>query len=348
VRVAAFSALGALGDASCVDVLLRGACGTLDEAPTAREALKRLRGADVNAVLIAQVRSGTAARRAEAIGALSARGASEGVGAFLDAMESPEDAVRQNAVAALRQLAGMAEFSELLARLLKAKSDETRRGLQTVLVAVARRSDAPDKCAEHLMAAWKQSAGPARTDVLEVIGRLGLPQTAAAVQEGLKSPDADTRKSVLLALSNWPDSRIVPALMELARSDRDAAVRTMAIRIATPRVGSDDQLAPPQKTARFAELMKLAAGAEGRKLVLAELKAAPCAESLALAAGALDDADVVNEAALAIVEIASAKGRKAAPRDLRAALEKAAAAKILPAVRQRVEAQLKALQPKTK
>lgn len=342
VRTAALAALGVLGNEAQVPVLLKAVVAGGDQAPGAREALKRLKGGSVNAALINCAKGGDAAQRAEAILALSARQAAEGVGVFLDAMEAPENNVRQNAVVALRQLAGMEQYGDLLARMLDARNDEARRAIQSVLVAVSRRSDQPAQCAKQLMDAWKKApAGPARMSVLEVICWLGLPDTLPAVQEGLKAPDADTRKAVVQALSNWPDSRIVPTLMDIARSDSDATIKVLAFRVAAPRVSRDESLQPADKAARFAMMMKLADRLDEKKLVLAELKSAPCKASLDLAAGLLDDKQVASEAALAICEMASQRGNKIPANQLKPVLEKAAKADINPQIRQRIEAQLK-------
>ena len=344
VRQAALAALGVLGDASCVEPLLKAIKSSPGEAPAAREALVRLR-ANINPALIERAKSGDAVERAECIFVLTARGAKEAVPVFMEALQAKEDPVRQNAFAGLREMAGMPQYPELLKRLLEADQPETRSSLQSTLVAITRRSDQPAECAQQLLAAWKKAAGASRIGVLEIVCWLGVPEALPAVQEGLQSPDLEARKSVLRALSNWPDSNIVPQVMELAAKDRDPAVKVLALRVAVPRIGKDTKMAIPDKAARFAELAKLAEQPEDKKLVLGELKSAPCAASLTLAAGLLDEPKLANEAAQAIADIAAQKGQ-IPTQDLQAALQKAEQTKINPDVRKRVQAQLKALPKK--
>lgn len=341
VRQAALSALGVLGDESCVEVLLKGMKSAPGEAPAAREALVRLR-ANINPALLEHAKSGDAVERAECIFVLTARNAKEAVPAFMEALQAKEEPVRQNAFAGLRQMAGMAEYPELLKRLLGEQDGGTRSSLQDTLVAITRRSEQPAECAQQLLAAWKKATGPSRISVLEIICWLGVPEALAAVHEGLQAPEVEARKSVLRALANWPDSNIVPQLLELARSDRDASVKVLALRVAVPRVGKDAKLPAPNKAARFAEMLKLAEQIEEKKLVLSELKSAPCAASLALAAGLLDEPKLANEAALAIVELAAQRGQLP-PAELLAALQKAEQSCGNLDVKKKVQAQIKAL-----
>lgn len=344
VRTAALAALGRLGNDAQVPVLLKAAMAGGEQAPIAREALKRLKGTNVNPALINFAKGGEPVQRSEAILALSTRQAAEGVGVFLDAMEADDGNVRQNAVVALRQLAGMHHYGDLIDRMLQSKSDDSRRAAQSVLVAVSRRSDQPAQCAKQLMDAWKKApAGAPRMSVLEVICTLGLPDTLPAVQEGLKDGQAEARKTVIQALGNWPDSRIVPTLMDIARSDSDTTIKVLALRVAAPRVSRDESLQPAAKAAQFADMMKLAQRPDEKKLVLGELKSAPCQASLELAVGVLGDKQVANEAALAISEIASQRDHKIPAQQLKPALQKAAQADISPQIRQRIEGQLKKL-----
>jgi len=346
IRLAALAALGRLGDATHIEVLLAAAGKDPAQMPIVREALKRLPGAGVNAALVARARTGQADQRAEAILALSARSAAEGVPVFMEALAAGEEATRQNAVIALRQLAGMAEYPDLLARLVKSDSPETRRALQDVLVAVSRRSDQPAQCAQQLMEAWKSTKGDARMNLLEIICWFGRPETLEAVKEGLQAKDAETRKSVLRSLANWPDSGIVPQLAELARTDDDAAVKVLALRTAIPLAARDAALAPADKAARLGNLMKLAQRIEEKKLVLGELKNAPCAASLLLAAELLAEPKAVNEAAQAISELASQKTLRASPEEVQAVTKKIDEANVNPALKQRLKGQLKGVKAK--
>lgn len=342
VRVAALTALGTLGQGPQVELLLQAAAGGKDDAPIARGSLKTMPGADVNAALIAQAKSVNEAVRSEAILALSTRDAAEAVPVFMEALTASQETVRRSAVVALRQLAGQEQYANLLARMMASDSPDIRRSLQDVLVEVSRRSKQPEQCATQLLDAWKKG-GPARGNVLEIICWFGRRETLPAVQEALDSDDVEMRKSTLRSLANWPDSSIVPKLMELARSDKDAAVRVLALRAAVPQVGRDVALSPDQKAERFASLMKLAQQADARKLVLAELKTAPALGSMKLAAEQLDDPQTAGEAALAILDIASIRGLKISPEDQKPILEKAVKAKINNALRSRLQARLRAV-----
>jgi HEAT repeat protein len=343
VRITALGILGLLGDASHVGLLLEAAQKGPDEIPAVREALLHLRGSGVNQALMAAARSGNTTVRAECLFALSARGASEALPLFLEAFKATEEPIRQAGLSALRKMAGMSEFPVLLRQLQAAESEAARRNLQELLLAVCRRSDQRAQCAQQLIAAWKTAKGSSRLVVLEILCTLDEPETLSAVQEGLQSPDLQTRKTVLRALSNWRNSKIVPQLLDLARSDGEASIKVLALRVAVPLVSRDAGLAASAKAAQFTELLKLAAAPEEKRLILAELKAAPCVESLRLAVGLLDDPALANEAALAIAELAQLRKPGIKRQELQTALQKAARARIDPDIRQRLEKQIERL-----
>jgi HEAT repeat protein len=339
VRITALSTLGLLGNASQVELLLQAAQKAPTEVPAVREALLRLRGDNVNQALIAAARSGPAISRGECLLVLSARGATEAMPLFLEGLKAKEESIRQAALSALRRVAGMSEFPELLRNLLSAEAESTRAGLQDLLVNLCRRSEKRAEGVRQLLEAWKTANGPGRLGVLEVLCWLGDPEGLAAVQAGLKDPEVDVRKRVLRALNNWPNSTIFPQLLELARSDSEGSLKVLAIRLAVPLVSRDASLTATVKADRFSQLMKLATSLEEKRLILAALKAAPGALSMALAESQLRDPALANEAAVAVADLVQQNLQ-----EMRALLRKAAQANIDSALRQRLEKLVESLE----
>ena len=190
VRIAALAAVGALGDASQVELLLKSAKKGSEEAVAVRDALMHLRG-DVDKSLIACARSGDAAVRVECLVVLSSRAVAEAKPLFLEALKDREESIRQAGFAALRKVAGSAQFPELLRQFQTAEAEGTRRGLQELLVSLCRRSEQRADCQRQLVAAWKNTSGPARLDVLEILCSLDIPASLGPVQEGLRATDVE-------------------------------------------------------------------------------------------------------------------------------------------------------------
>ena len=122
-RVAAVQALPEIGLASATPVLLAlQNDGEDDVAKAAREALAALAGSEVDAVLVSMLSDKDAATRVAAVELLGQRRV---VGAVPDLLKTAEDAdesVRAASIGVLGELAGAAEFTQLVDLLLKATS----------------------------------------------------------------------------------------------------------------------------------------------------------------------------------------------------------------------------------
>jgi HEAT repeat protein len=89
-----------------------------------------------------------------------------------------EDAVRVAALTVLRDLAGTGDLEALVQILLKTKSGAVTKSVTHALVVVCARepvvgSEPSPACVDPLVAGLKQSSGPARQALLQVLGRVG-------------------------------------------------------------------------------------------------------------------------------------------------------------------------------
>jgi HEAT repeat protein len=250
VRLAALAALGTVGNASHLDLLLKSG---------SRESLERLRGPEINPALMARAKSGDPAERAECLTALVARGATGITSLLMSAADDAEPRVQQAAFAGLRILAGPAEASELLRCLRAAKPGPTRRGWQDTLVTAARRDDS-GTIASSVVAASKNETDAARALFIEVLGGIGGEESLACLKDGLKSPEADVRAASVRALSNWSDIAPVENLIAFAGATDDAKCRVLALRGVARLVRQEKNLAPARAARILNRAIEAAAG----------------------------------------------------------------------------------------
>jgi len=204
VRQAAIIALGAIGNASSVPVLV----GLLERADKQErrlisDALARLRGDGVDVAL-------AKAAQPETIRALVSRNAKSTVPALLALAKNGN----REAIAALGRLAD--DPAPLIPLLDK-------EGVESAVVAICRRTGD----IQPLIAA---ANGPQRAFVLPVLGALGGERALAALRAALKSDDAEAKLAAVRALLNWDTAAPLPDLQEVLATATDPKLKALAER----------------------------------------------------------------------------------------------------------------------
>ena len=129
VRTAAFGALGRIGNAASVPLLLGIAAGSSGaEQAAARQGLQRVRGAEIDAALAATAERGELPLRVEAIRTLAARSAVSAVPLLLKTAEDENEAVRIESLVALGVLADPPTLPALVKLLAAAPTAGQRAG----------------------------------------------------------------------------------------------------------------------------------------------------------------------------------------------------------------------------
>ena len=213
VRRAAIIAIGKLGDASSVPVLL-GLLATAEKAeqPAIVEALARLPGPGVDAALLQSPQP-------ETIRALVARGATAAVPGLLVLAE----AGNPEAISALGKLAPAADGPRLMA-LLDNASD--RQPVEAALVALYRRAGETQAVADAAL----QASGPRKASLLAVLGVLGGDRALAVLRASLQSGDADAQLAAVRALADWETGAPLEDLRAVAKTAADAKLKALAAR----------------------------------------------------------------------------------------------------------------------
>ncbi len=305
VRVAAVRALGVLGNASTVGLLLDAATsgGAVGEA--AEGSLTVLRGADVTKALTASLRGNdNAAARARAAEVLAARRDVSALPALLEAGRDRDATVRRAAYQALGTLAGERELPEMVALMIAAKDSAERRVLERATASVVGRLDEPEAAAQPLISGLAEADERAFPSLLVVLGRAGGDRARNAVREQLDNPNVDIKKAAIRALGNWPDPSPADDLIKIAKNDPDQTCQVLAVQgyvrlIGLPSDRPDEETLEMYKTA-----MKIARRPDEKKLVLAGVANVASHEALEFVEQYLDDEEIGEEAKAAHEKLA--------------------------------------------
>ncbi|MGC8669143.1 MAG: HEAT repeat domain-containing protein [Chthonomonadales bacterium] len=321
IRTAALRALGALGNASVVPVLLHyAATGSPADREAAARSLTELQDARVDGKLIAAAETSGGEVCLAAIRALAERGARIAVPFLLRAAAGPDNRIGLAAARALRDLAGSDQLGALV-KLMVRTSPARAQMLADTVADIARRCpdrNVPITLLEHNLRTTRDPRK--RSLLLEALAQLGGARPLAVLRSSLRDPDADVRATALRLLAEWQSSEPAPDLLSIARTAPDTTTRAVALRGFVRMVALDTSLSPAAALARYRDALSLARSADERRQVLSGIARVRSRDALALAASFLNDAEVRAEAEAAVVQIAACTAGTW-PEDTRALLE---------------------------
>jgi len=303
VRAAAIRALGSVGDGSAVDMLLATAAGRQpEEQEAARDALTRIRGADVDARLLVAIGQGESARRVEAIQAVGLRRAAAGK-ALLAAAAGSDRAVSVAALRVIRDSAGPDQLSGLLDLLLARPAGERDDAIEAVSE-VARRGADENQRTGAVTARFSAATKPAdRADLLTVLAQVGGESALHALQTAESDSAPEVRSTALRLLAEWPTDEPMADLLRACKSSATANEKALALRGYVRMIGMNEQRTPDQALALYKEAAAGATSSAEKRLILSGVGKLGSLDALEFARTFLSDEAVRPEAELAVVDI---------------------------------------------
>jgi HEAT repeat protein len=307
VKKAGVLALGKLGDASVVPLLLDllGADAAL--AGAARESLAQVPGEEVNQKLVAALTAAKAPdRRRTVIAILERRKATAAVPVLLKDAQAGDAGVRAAAMSALRQLAGPKDLPEMIRGVLKAAKGREREAAERAVAAVCARIADPERRAAPVLAFLEKELKH-YADLLPLLGRLGGMEAREILRAALGAGDAAQVEGAVRGFCNWPDRTVTEDLLKLAEKAKGPEQRREALR-ALVRVNSNPtDGATAERLAALKKAMELAPGNEERKAVLEGLGGVRDIETLRYVLPYLKNKDLAQQACKAVVELAHSR-----------------------------------------
>jgi HEAT repeat protein len=300
VRLAAISALGSVGNATCLAPLLQIAIESdADLSRAAKEALMDLPGDSVNKDIAARLATADG-KVYPVLVELVGRRRIEATEALLKALKSADRGVRNAALAALGNTISEKYLSVLIKEAVTPASEDDAAVAKTALKTAAVRMPDREACAAELAAALDKLPVPTKSGLLEILGAVGGTKALAAVGAAAKSSDSTLQDVGSRLLGEWTTIDAAPVLLDVAKGGGKYQTRALRgyIGIAQKFIMTEDQRTQMCKSA-----LDIARQPAEQKLILEVLQRYPTLEMLKVAIQAMQIPDLkkdASEAALAI------------------------------------------------
>jgi HEAT repeat protein len=306
VRAAALRALGSVGDASAIPLLLKvAATGAKDEQEAARDSLTQIHATGADESLVAAIGQGDSAVRIEAIKAVGSRGTASGK-PLLDAAAGSDRAVSVAALRVLRDSASPDQLPDLVSLLLAGPSGDRFEAIEAVSE-VARRGKDDNQRTAVIIARLNSAVRPAdRADLLIVLSQVGGPTALRALRKEESETGSEARSTALRLLSEWPTDEPMADLLRAYKASTNSTEKAIALRGYIRMIGMNEQRTQDEALALYKQAAAGSTGPAENRLILSGVSKLGSLDALEFARGYMADSAVRPEAELAVVEISKA------------------------------------------
>lgn len=307
VRVAATTALGRVGDATCLPILLEAALDADAElSQAAKEALAGLPSDKVDAQIVALLDQ-PAGKSYPLLIALVGQRRIDAVPELLKAAEHSDPAVRSAALTALGETVTIKRLPVLISRVVAPKNAADAEVAQRALRAASVRMPDREACAAELATALATAPAASKTILAEILAEVGGAKALQTLAAAAKSKDPAMQDAGSRLLGKWNSVDAAPVLLDLARSAPEPKYQVRALRgyIGLARKFS---MTEPERVAMCQKAFDTASQPAEQKLVLEVLTIHPSAEGLKLAINAIQVPALKSEATQATLVIAQKVG----------------------------------------
>jgi HEAT repeat protein len=309
VRIAAFKALGNLGDASLVPSIAAAAATTGPAQAAARQALLDLRHGDVTAALVQQLSSEPPAARFEAARALAGRQDHAAAPKLLQLAQQENNPARPAAFQALPLLVSESQLTDLVHLVTGARTVAGRAAAAEAFLAACRhlRSLRPSVDPSALVGALNSGKADVQLALFPAASGFTDPRVRDALRHEAASRDAKVREGAIRAMCATIDPELLPDLQKLAREAHEQNLKYLAasacVRLATQEESVN--LPPARRLEILKALLVPPPGSDQKLIVLSGLAEVPGLDTLKLIEPLLGDPAVRAEAARAAIKAGS-------------------------------------------
>jgi HEAT repeat protein len=308
VRLAALRGLAVAGNADDVPWLVElAAAGRGQESEAARSALASLPAGEANSALVAMLPGARPEARVEVIQGLVARGARQSIPRVSEYLTDVSEPIRLAAWEAMAALGTQEQLPAVILLLKRASNERIQEAAEKALRSIVRRTGAGGR--QDLLAGLEGANAASRVVLLRALVLIGDAESLNAVRAAVRDREPAVRDAAVRVLTDWPAAEAAPDLLQLLRGTDNPVWHTLAFR-GYVRLGCASPAPPADKLHMMTEAMKLAAGAEEKRQVIAALAELREPAALELLARCLDDAGVVEEAGAAAVKVAGSLDAK--------------------------------------
>lgn len=308
VRAAAITALGKLGKASDVDVLVTEAIGSDPQIKSAaRDALAVINADQIEQTMIALLGRDKKNQllAMEIIGRRRISAAGPQLVGIAKTAGAPQ--VRLNAIKSLTQIAPPELLPALLDLATAAKTEGERAAAKRAVLDTSLRVPDRDQAAELVASRFDRVPTDQRSLLLEAMAAIGGKRALSFVTDAANSDDRQLQDAGTRVLGSWSTPDAAPALLQIADSDHPDHVRSLRgyLRIARQLNFSD-----AERVEMVRKVLGVAERDDERLLALTILERVPTKLSLELAVSQLASDQLGSKASEAVSNLANEVAKK--------------------------------------
>jgi len=309
VRLSAVTALGRVGDASCLSPLLAIAVDADPElAQAAKLALFELPGDKINAAIVKQLPNAEGKSYPLLIELVGQRRIEAASDSLMKALDHSDSVVRRAALAALGETVAPKGLSVLIDQVVAPKHAADAEAAQQALRTASVRMPDREVCAAELTAAMDRSKGATKSTLLQILGEVGGTKALETIGLAAKSNDPLLQDTSSRLLGEWMTLDAAPVLLDLTKSAPGEKYQTRALR-GFIRIARQFVLPEPQRAKMCEQALAVSKNPAEQKLVLEILMRYPHLDTLKLAVKTVSEIpDLKVDATHAVLAIATKLG----------------------------------------
>jgi HEAT repeat protein len=310
IRLAALGALGRVGNASCLSILLEAAGDSdADLGRAAKTALVDLEGEKVDAQIASLLANAKGKSYPLLIELVGQRRIEQATPSLLKALSSSDKMVRSAALLALGETVALKDLSILISRVVAPKNADDAAVAQKALKNASIRMPDREACATELTAAVDRAPTDTKIPLLDILGDVGGERALKTLAAAAKSNEPQLQNAGSRILGKWNSLDAAPVLLDLAKTGPAPQFRVRALR---GYIGLARRFAmPDQERAEMCQqALDTAKQVAEQKLVLDVLRIHPSMETLKLAVKSIQTPGLKEDATQATLAIAQKLGGK--------------------------------------
>ncbi len=305
LKLAGIRCLGLIGDASTTGVLIETLAAGGDVTAAAQEALVSRPAKEVVPVLIETLRN-RPALRGQVIPVLVKLKSYDAIDPLIDIAAATDPAEYVPALDGLRGIADpdKTDIPRLIKLLLRTERGKHRDEVEKTILIVCDKLPAGADRAKLVLASLAGIDRAEAPKYLPLLGRLGGAKALAVIQTSMRDNDPAMREAAIRALCNWPNAEVADRLLELAKTSANRTHRRWALRAYIRVITLKSDRPEEQTLAMLQNAMKLAEGADEKRLVLERAATVRTMDTVNWIAPYLDDPELAQTACVAICDLA--------------------------------------------
>ena len=320
-RVATLGLLDRFGEVSAVPVLLDAASESdADLAGAAKSTLTRMEGKPVDEALLSRLPQASGKARQVIIELAALRRIEAAVPAIVSSAEDPDPGIRRAAFTTLGTLGSEQQAGDLVRLLSKRQEPGDREAIESALTAICGRTGT--KSLPQVLPLAKNNDSELRIIALRALATVGGRDALAAVASAVEDRDESVQDEAVGTLATWPnnwpdDTAVAEPLLDLVKSGKKRSYQVQGVRGYLLYVQENKKLSNADKLAAIDNLLPLLKQPQEKRLAISVLSGIPTVKTLESLVSLAADPAIAEEASLAIVNVATAKGLSTADKETR-------------------------------